>query len=420
MKHPFMRFLGDNLVWARYDRRMHIITDSGELARVCAEFATAPYVTVDTEFLRERTYWSQLCLVQIARPDESDEDAVLIDPLADGIDLQPLFDLMANTAVTKVFHAARQDVEIFWHQGGVMPEPLYDTQIAAMVCGHGEQVGYETLVRKVARASIDKSSRFTDWSRRPLNNKQLAYALADVTHLRDVYEALTAQIAANGRAHWVAEEMAVLVDPETYSVDPDQAWRRVKARSANPRLLAIIRSLARWREITAQSRDVPRSRVLKDDALVEIATAQPKTVDEFGRLRLVQREARKPEVAAEIIAAVAEGIACPKDQLPRLPPPVKRREGSAAIAELLKVFLKARADEIGVAPRLIAPAADIEALAGEEDPDLPVLRGWRREVYGEDALRIRAGEVGLVARRGGLRLIDLANEGEAVLRAAGR
>jgi ribonuclease D len=390
---------------------MHIVSESGELAQVCAAFAEAPYITVDTEFLRERTYWSQLCLVQMARPgtgEAGDGSAVLIDPLAQGIDLSPLHALMADERVLKVFHAARQDIEIFHHMGGVIPHPLFDTQVAAMVCGYGEQVGYETLARKIAKVTIDKSSRFTDWSRRPLSEKQLVYALADVTHLRGIYEALRDRLAKTGRIYWVAEEMAVLTDPATYAADPDEAWQRIKARSQSPRFLAVVRSLARWREINAQDRDVPRSRVLKDDALLEVATAQPRTPEELSRMRLLQREARRPEVAAEILAAVAEGLACPPDRLPRLPAPPRRREGSAAVAELLKVFLKARADEIGVASRLIAPASEIEALAGEDEVgDLAVLKGWRREVFGADALRLKNGDTALVARRDGIRLVDL-------------
>ena len=391
---------------------MHIVSESAELEQVCAAFAEAPYITVDTEFLRERTYWSQLCLVQMARPgagDGRDEDsAVLIDPLAEGMDLAPLYALMADERVLKVFHAARQDIEIFHHQGAVVPHPLFDTQVAAMVCGYGEQVGYETLARKIAKVTIDKSSRFTDWSRRPLSEKQLAYALADVTHLRQIYEALRDRLAKTGRISWVAEEMAVLTDPATYAAEPDYAWQRIKARSHSPRFLAVVRSLARWREINAQDRDVPRSRVLKDEALLEVATAQPRTPEELSRLRLLQREARRTEMAAEILAAVAEGLACPPDRLPQLPAPPRRREGSAAVAELLKVFLKARADEIGVASRLIAPASEIEALAGEDEVgDLAVLKGWRREVFGADALRLKNGDTGLVARRDGIRLVDL-------------
>jgi ribonuclease D len=387
---------------------MHLISDSGELAQVCVAFAEAPYITVDTEFLRERTYWSQLCLVQMARPGDGEDTAVLIDPLADGIDLSPLYELMADERVLKVFHAARQDIEIFHHNGDIIPRPLFDTQVAAMVCGYGEQVGYETLARKIAKETIDKSSRFTDWSRRPLSEKQLAYALADVTHLRQIYEALRDRLAKTGRVSWVAEEMAALTDRATYSADPEDAWQRVKARSHSPKFLAVVRALAKWREINAQDRDVPRSRILKDDALLEIATAQPRTPEELSRMRLLQRDARRPEVAAELLAAVAEGLACPPARLPKLPAPPRRREGSAAVAELLKVFLKARADEIGVASRLIAPAAEIEALAGEDDvSELAVLKGWRREVFGADALRLKNGDTGLVARRDGIRLVEL-------------
>ena len=386
---------------------MHIVTETSELAAICEEYAAYPYITVDTEFLRERTYWSQLCLVQMARPGGGDKDGVLIDPLAAGIDLAPLYALMADENVVKVFHAARQDVEIFWHQGKVMPTPLFDTQVAAMVCGHGEQVGYETLVRKVANEQVDKSSRFTDWSRRPLSEKQLVYALADVTHLRVVYEKLSAEIDSAERGHWVAEEMAVLCDPATYDLQPANAWRRVKARAQSPKLLAIVRELAAWRERMAQDRNVPRGRVLKDDALMEIVSAQPKSAEELGRLRLVQREARKPEISEQIIAAVAAGLALPKEDRPQVDVPPRRREGSQAIADLLKVFLKARAEEIGVAPKLIAPAADLEALAGEDEPNVPALSGWRREVFGEEALRIKSGELALVAQPGGVRVIEV-------------
>jgi len=387
---------------------MDLITDMSDLAAVCARFAQAPYVTVDTEFMRERTYWAQLCLVQLAIPGdgESDDDAVLVDPMAEGIDLAPLFALMADPGVVKVFHAARQDVEIFHHLGGVIPTPLFDTQVAAMVCGYGEQVGYETLVRRVAKAEIDKSSRFTDWAHRPLSRKQLSYALADVTHLRTIYEALEARIESTGRRHWVAEEMAVLSDPGTYVVDPDEVWRRVKARSTNPRFLAVVRALAKWRELAAQRKDVPRTRIMKDDALIEIATAQPGSPDDLTKLRLVQREARKPDAIAEILAAVAEGKACGEADLPHVPRPAQRREGSAAVADLLKVLLKARCDALGIASKLLASSSDLEALAGEEAPDLPLLKGWRYEAFGRDALRLKSGELALVAGRQGVEVIE--------------
>ncbi len=388
---------------------MKMITDAAALADICAEFSEASYITVDTEFMRERTYWSKLCLVQMARPGSDEDSAVLIDPLADGMDLSPLLALMTDPGVVKVFHAARQDIEIFHNIGGIIPAPLFDTQVAAMVCGYGDQVGYETLVRRVAKAEIDKSSRFTDWSRRPLNDKQLRYALADVTFLRQIYEVLSARIDESGRAHWVSEELAILTDPATYEADPAQAWRRVKVRSNNQRMLGVVRALAHWREELAQQRDVPRSRIMKDDALIEIATARPKTADDLGRLRLVQREARKAEMAEQILEVVEQAMARPLEDHPAVPEPPRRREGSGAIADLLKVFLKARADEIGVAPKLIGSAADIEALAGEDSPDLALLRGWRREVFGDDALRIRDGQLALAARPGGVRLITLDN-----------
>jgi len=384
---------------------MQVITDTDSLAAVCRDYAAAPYVTIDTEFMRERTYYAQLCLVQMARPGTGPDDGVIIDPLAEGIDLGPLFELM-NADVLKVFHAARQDVEIFHTLTGAIPHPLFDTQVAAMVCGYGDQVGYETLVRRIAKAEIDKSSRFTDWSHRPLSQKQLAYALADVTHLRAVYEALSARLESSGRASWVAEEMAVLTSPETYCVDADEVWRRIKARSSSPRFLAVVRALARWRELTAQARDVPRARILKDDALVEVASARPTTPDDLHKLRLLQREARRPEMAAEILAAVAEGLACPQERLPEIPAPPRRREGSAAVADLLRVFLKARADRLGIAAKLLASSSDLDALAGEETPDLALLRGWRFESFGRDALRIREGEVALGVGESGIELIE--------------
>ena len=391
---------------------MQVITTTEALTALASAYAKAPFVAVDTEFMRERTYWPQLCLVQLARPEgewkDGQEDSVIVDPMAEGIDLAPLFGLMADPKVTKVFHAARQDIEIFYNLTGLIPAPLFDTQVAAMVCGFGEQVGYETLVRRIARVELDKSSRFTDWSRRPLSRKQLEYALADVTHLRQIYLDLAERLRETGRGQWVAEEMAVLTDPATYANEPEEAWRRIKARSHNPKFLAIVRALARWRENEAQTRNIPRSRTLKDDALVEIATARPKTTEDIGKLRLLPREARRPEVAGALLAAVAEGEACPPDQRPSVPPPPKRRHGSAAIADMLKVFLKARAEDLGIASKLIASSADLEALAGEDDPDVPLLNGWRREVFGEDALRIMSGELALVARPNGIELIEVA------------
>jgi ribonuclease D len=415
MKHRFLASkapIGETNPRQRPDqplktRAMNVITTTDDLARLTREYAKAPFVTVDTEFMRERTYWPQLCLVQMAKPGDGPDDAVIIDPQANGIDLSPLFGLMANKKVTKVFHAARQDVEIFHNLGGLIPEPMFDTQVAAMVCGYGDQVGYETLVRKIAKADLDKSSRFTDWSRRPLSKKQLDYALGDVTHLREIYLTLSERLEETGRGHWVAEEMDILTAPSTYFTEPSEAWRRIKARSHSPKYLAVVRALAQWREETAQSRDVPRSRILKDDALLEIASARPKTPEDLGKLRLVQREARRPETAGGIIAAVKTGEECPPEDRPTLPPAPRRRQGSAAISDMLRVFLKARAEKLGVASKLIASSADLDALAGEDKPDLAALKGWRREVFGDDALRVMSGELALVARPGGVELIEI-------------
>ncbi|HLS58744.1 MAG TPA: ribonuclease D, partial [Paracoccaceae bacterium] len=283
---------------------MTLITDSDALAAFCREVATAPYVTVDTEFLRERTYYPELCLIQIARPGGGEDAAVVIDALAPGIDLSPFYELLGDPDVVKVFHAARQDLEIFWLRAGVIPSPFFDTQVAAMVCGYGDQVGYDTLVRQIVRASVDKSSRFTDWSRRPLSPAQLAYALADVTHLRVIYERLSAQLRKNGREAWVEEELAVLTNPETYRTDPADAWQRLKFRSGAPRFIAAVRELARFREETAQKRNVPRNRILKDDALLELAAARPTSIEDLGSSRLLQREARRGEIAEGILGAI--------------------------------------------------------------------------------------------------------------------
>ncbi|MDE3239089.1 MAG: ribonuclease D, partial [Paracoccaceae bacterium] len=296
---------------------MKLITTTEELARFCEAAKAAPYVTVDTEFLRERTYWSKLCLVQLAIPPAKGGDAVLVDPLAEGLSLEPLYDLFRDTSTMKVFHAARQDLEIFFVEGKVFPEPLFDTQVAAMVCGFGEQVGYETLVRKIAKESLDKTSRFTDWSHRPLSEAQLSYALADVTHLRVIYEALSDQIAASGRQKWVAEELGVLTDPATYTIDPAEAWQRVKTRTNSGKFLAIVRELARFREEYAQSRNIPRSRVYKDDALLELASTRPTTLEELGRSRLLLREARRGEIAEGVLAAVKAGLAVKPEDAPK-------------------------------------------------------------------------------------------------------
>ena len=387
---------------------MQLIADTDALAAFCAEAAACPYVTVDTEFLRERTYYAQLCLVQLARPGKGDEGAVLVDTLSDRLGLDPLYELFRNRHVVKVFHAARQDLEIFQTTAGVLPAPFFDTQVAAMVCGYGDQAGYETLVRQIARAQVDKSSRFTDWSRRPLSAAQMAYALADVTHLRRIYEVLSKRLEETGRAAWVAEELAVLTDPATYRLDPDEAWTRIKTRSSSPRFVAALRELARMRETLAQKRNVPRARILKDDALLELAANRPRTAEDLGKSRLLLREARRGEVADAILAAIADAEAVPASELPQPPEAGPRRAGSEALADLLRVLLKAKAETEGVAQRLIASSAELDAIAAGETDGVAALAGWRHEVFGRDALRLRAGEIALSADGGAVRVVPLA------------
>jgi len=384
------------------------ITDTDTLARFCADAAGYPYITVDTEFLRERTYYAQLCLVQLARPGKGDEGAVLVDTLAENLSLDPLYELFRNRNVVKVFHAARQDLEIFEVEAGTLPNPFFDTQVAAMVCGYGDQVGYETLVRQVARASIDKSSRFTDWSRRPLSPAQMTYALADVTHLRRIYEVLSKQLEETGRGPWVEEELAVLTDPATYRTDPAEAWSRIKTRSTAPRFLAALRELARFRETMAQSKNVPRARILKDDALLELAANRPKTPEELGKSRLLLREARRGDIADGLLAAIATAETLPASEVPHPPEAPARKHGSEALADLLRVLLKARAEDAGVAQRLIASSADLDALAnGTPEEAIPALHGWRFEVFGADALRLKRGEIALAAEGSSVRVVPL-------------
>lgn len=385
---------------------MRTITTTEDLAAFCKEAAAHDYVTVDTEFLRERTYYSQLCLIQLAMPGEDDDTAVLVDPLSDDLDLAPLYELFRDTSVVKVFHAARQDLEIFFVDAGIIPEPLFDTQIAAMVCGFGEQVGYETLVKRIAKEQLDKSSRFTDWSRRPLTDAQKKYALADVTHLRRIYEFLSDKLRKHKREAWVAEELETLTSPDTYTVVPEDAWQRVRTRTNSPRFLAIVKELAAFREGYAQSNNVPRSRVYKDDALVELASTKPASMKDLGRSRLLLREARKGEIADGILAAVKAGLEMPQDQLPRPENTNQKLQVDPALADLLRVLLKAKADSADVAPRLIAATSDLDALsAGKRD--VPALNGWRHDVFGKDALRLCNGEVGLAARKGRVEIVEL-------------
>lgn len=389
---------------------MKLITTTEDLTQFCDLAHAAPYVTVDTEFLRERTYYAKLCLLQMALPGPDGPEggpAVLVDPLAEGLSLAPFYALLRDESTVKVLHAARQDLEIFYIEGGTLPRPLFDTQIAAMVCGFGDQIGYETLVRKLAKASVDKSSRFTDWARRPLSDAQLGYALADVTHLRVIYEKLAARLAETGRADWVAEELATLDDPETYVTRAADAWKRVKTRNDSGRFLAIVRELAAFREDHAQSRNVPRSRVFKDDALLELAALKPATLDDLGRTRLLLREARRGEIAQGILDAVARGLACPPKDLPQAEGARDELQVNPALADLLRVLLKAKSDTTGVAAKLIASASDLDALAAGQR-DIPALSGWRAKVFGEDALRLCSGDVALALRGERVEVIHLA------------
>lgn len=390
----------------RTDRKMRTITTTEDLAAFCEAAKSQPYVTIDTEFLRERTYWSKLCLIQMALPGKTG-DAVLVDPIdGEGMSLEPLYDLFRHKATVKVFHAARQDLEIFFVEGNVFPEPLFDTQVAAMVCGFGEQVGYETLVKKIAKQNLDKTSRFTDWSRRPLSTAQQEYALADVTHLRVIYEWLAAQLEKNGRTKWVEEELSILTDPATYTVHPDEAWLRVKTRTTSGRFLAIVKELARFREEYAQRHNVPRSRVMKDDALLELASTRPTSMEELGRSRLLLREGRKPEIADGILAAIRSGMEMRPDDLPKPDLSRDQMQVNPALADLLRVLLKAKSEQLGVASKLIASAADLDAIAAGER-DVEALKGWRSEAFGDDALRLCRGEIALSAKGSEVRVVRL-------------
>lgn len=384
------------------------ITTTEALATFCAEAAKHPYVTVDTEFLRERTYYAQLCLVQIAYPGTGPETAAIVDVLVDGLDLAPMFDLMQDQSVVKVFHAARQDLEIFWQKSGALPVPLFDTQVAAMVCGFGEQVGYETLVRSICKAGLDKSSRFTDWSRRPLSDKQKTYAVGDVTYLRDIYEHLAEKIAKSGRERWVTEELGVLTNPDTYRADPKDAWKRLKTRSSAPRFLAVARGLAEWREAEAQDRDIPRSRLMKDDALLEVASNRPANVEDLGKSRLLLREARKGRTADAILEVVRAAMAIPDADLPRADDRNNSNaQASPALMDLLKVLLKAQSERTGVAQKLIATMPELEAYVLKQPEGDRIRAGWRHEIFGSQAADLIEGRIALGVRGKTIDIVEI-------------
>ena len=367
-----------------------MIETTADLAAACKELAKSDFITIDTEFLRETTFWPELCLIQMASPTTE----VLVDPLAKGIDLAPFFELMADTKVLKVFHAARQDIEIIFNRGNLIPHPIFDTQVAAMVCGFGDSVSYDQLVSRIKSVHIDKSSRFTDWSRRPLSDKQLEYALADVTHLRDVYLSLKAELDREGRTSWLSEEMDILEARETYDLHPDDAWQRLKMRLRKPQELAVLRSVAAWREREARERNVPRGRVLKDDAIYEIAQQQPRDAEAMSRLRTIPKGWERSSMATGLLNAVNLALDLPKEDMPRLPKSVQSPEGAGAAAELLKVLLRLVTEEHGVAAKVVATTDEIDRIAAEGDvDDIPALQGWRREVFGEKALQLINGSL---------------------------
>ncbi|MBB4481991.1 ribonuclease D [Rhizobium etli] len=369
-----------------------MIETTADLAAACKELAKSDFITIDTEFLRETTFWPELCLIQMASPTLE----VLVDPLAKGIDLAPFFELMADTKVLKVFHAARQDIEIIFNRGNLIPHPIFDTQVAAMVCGFGDSVSYDQLVSRIKNVHIDKSSRFTDWSRRPLSDKQLEYALADVTHLRDVYLSLKAELDREGRTSWLSEEMDILEARETYDMHPDDAWQRLKMRLRKPQELAILKYVAAWREREARARNVPRSRVLKDDAIYEIAQQQPKDAEALGRLRTIPKGWERSASGTAVVEAVNAALALPKADMPHVPRQTQAPEGAAAAVELLKVLLKLISEKHGVAPKVIANSEDLDKIAADgEKADVAALHGWRRDLFGEPALQLIQGQIGL-------------------------
>jgi len=374
---------------------MELITTSTQLAEACARLAKHPVITVDTEFLRETTYYPLLCVVQMASP----EDAVVVDTLADGIDLQPFFTLMADEKVLKVFHAARQDIEIIVHRANIVPHPIFDTQVAAMVLGYGDSIAYDQLVERITGHRPDKTHRFTDWSRRPLTKEQLHYAVSDVTHLRDVFTALDADLKKRGRNDWVSEEMEILTSPRTYDFHPERAWERLKTRVRKPKELAVLMEVAAWREQEAQSRDVPRSRVLKDDAVGDVATHAPNTLEKLANLRSLPKGFERSKWGTDIITAVQRGLARDPNTLPKLEKPRNNSNG-AAIVELLKVLLRMTSERHAVASKVIATVDDLEQIAADDDADVAALHGWRRELFGEAALSLKHGRLALAIERG--------------------
>ncbi len=379
-----------------YAAIMKLISTTQDLAVACRHLAELPFVAIDTEFLREQTFYSELCLVQLAGPGFE----AIVDPLADGLSLDPLWELMGDQQVMKVFHAGRQDIEIVYNKARTIPRPVFDTQVAAMVCGFGESISYVNLVKQITGRDLDKSSRFTDWSRRPLSERQLIYALGDVTHLRDVYMALKTELEETGREGWLQEEMATLTDPETYETRPEDAWRRLKLRVKNRKALAVLMELAAWRETQAQRQDVPRARIIRDEALYDIANQMPVDVERLGELRSLSDGFARSARARDIVAAVRRGLDRDPKSVPALPSGQSLPPTAVAVADMLRVLLKACAARHRVAPRLIADSEDLDRIASEDAPDVPALKGWRRDLFGADALKLKRGELALTVKDG--------------------
>lgn len=384
------------------------IADTESLAAFCDRQKGAAFITVDTEFVREKTYYPILCLVQIAGPD----DEAVVDALAPGIDLSPLAELFENPDILKVLHASRQDNEIFYNLFGAVPKPMFDSQIAAMVCGFGDQVAYGTLISKLVGVTLEKTSRFADWSHRPLTEKQLQYALSDVTHLRVAYQKLAAELENTGRADWLSSEMEILTDPATYRMEPREAWKRIKSRTTNAKFLAVLREVAAWREAEAQRRDIPRNRLLRDDSLLDISAHTPKTADALGRTRGVPRGFANGRMAEGLLEAIAAGVATPEADRPKVDARERLPGGLGPLTDLLKTLLKLCCEEAKVAPKLIASADDIERIAASDDADVPALKGWRREVFGEQALALKSGRLGLTAAGKKIKLIEISDGAE--------
>ncbi|MDG2474015.1 MAG: ribonuclease D [Paracoccaceae bacterium] len=386
---------------------VNLITSTANLKSFCAKAAKKNYITVDTEFLRERTYFSKLCLIQIAYRGDDVSDSALIDVQSKNINLNPFYELLQNENVLKVFHAARQDLEIFFLEKKIFPKPFFDTQVAAMVCGFGDQVGYETLVKKLALITLDKSSRFTNWSQRPLSNNQLSYAIADVTHLRTVYEELSALLEHNERSEWLDEELAILLDPKTYDNNPENAWKRIKTKNNNLVFLSFVKSLANFREKLAQSKNIPRNRVLRDEMIIELASIQPKSLTDLRKSRLLKPDNKKGIIGEGILAAIKKPILLNEEEIKKHTFVEVKKLQSNGLPELLRVLLKANSEKWGVAQKLIASSADLDDLASLDSPEISVLTGWRKKVFGNDALKLKSGEIALSSKNGSLKIIDL-------------